>query len=86
MRKYVCLVCGYPGLEEPPRLENGMPSFDICECCGVQFGYEDCTEERILEYRKKWIKSEGEWFSKESKPDNWSMKQQLKNIGIKISE
>lgn len=86
MEKYKCPVCGYPDLEEPPRDGNGRPSFDICDCCGIEFGYEDCTEENIIKYRKKWIESDGEWFSKDSKPNNWNMEQQLKNIDIKLNK
>ena len=44
MGRYICPVCGYAYLEEPPRDEKGRPSFDICDCCGIEFGYEDCTE------------------------------------------
>ncbi|MGL4874385.1 MAG: hypothetical protein ACRC30_07010 [Clostridium sp.] len=80
MKRYVCPICGYPNLDESPRNEKGMPSFDICDCCGIEFGYEDCTEESAIEYRKRWIDSGGEWFSKELKPSNWDIENQLKNI------
>ena len=86
MKKYICPVCGYSDLEEPPRDKNGMPSFDICDCCGVEFGYEDLTEESMIKYRKKWIETGGEWFIKESKPNNWTMQEQLKNIGIQLNK
>lgn len=85
MDKYICHVCGYPNLDEPPRSKDGnVPSFDICDCCGIEFGYEDTTEENVKNYRKKWIDSGGEWFCKDLRPDNWSMREQLKNIGIDI--
>ena len=28
------------------------PSYEICPCCGVEFGNEDYTLTSILEYRK----------------------------------
>jgi hypothetical protein len=85
MEKYVCYVCGYPNLDEPPRgLDGNIPSFDICDCCGIEFGYEDTTKENILKYRQKWIGTGGEWFCKELCPENWDMKEQLKNIGVFI--
>lgn len=84
MNKYICPVCGYPNLDEPPRDENGRPSFDICDCCGIEFGYEDCTETNIIEFREKWIKSGAKWFCENEKPSNWDIKEQLRNINIEI--
>ena len=40
--KKVCKVCGlyYPVFY--PWGESGdIPSHDICDCCGIEFGYED---------------------------------------------
>jgi hypothetical protein len=31
-------VCGYDGLDEPAFDDVGAPSYDICDCCGTQFG------------------------------------------------
>lgn len=85
MAKYTCHVCGYPDLDEPPRSGNEkIPSFDICDCCGIQFGYEDSNESNVIEYRKKWIESGGEWFNKQKRPKEWSMIEQLKNINVII--
>lgn len=83
MKKYICYVCGYPNLDEPPMGVDGkIPSFDICDCCGIQFGYEDKNEDSINKYREKWIKTGGKWLMKDSCPQNWSMKEQLKNISV----
>ncbi|MDS0525033.1 hypothetical protein NNC19_05015 [Clostridium sp. SHJSY1] len=84
MNKYICPVCGYDELEEAPRDETGRPSFDICDCCGVKFGYEDCTKKSIKKYRDKWIKEGCNWTSEELKPDEWNIEKQLKNIGINL--
>ena len=73
MGRDICPVCGFSYLEEQPRDENGRPSFDICDCCGIEFGYEDCTEENIIKYRNEWIESGGEWFIKEGLPIGQAM-------------
>lgn len=52
-----CKVCGlfYPDFF--PWGEAGdCASFDICDCCGTTFGYQDCSEEAIKEQREKWLK------------------------------
>jgi hypothetical protein len=85
MHKYTCQVCGYPELEEAPWGEDGKTaSFNICPCCGVEFGYEDITEEGMSNFRNKWIGSGGKWFNEKMRPENWDMKEQLKNIGVSI--
>lgn len=83
MKKYICHVCGYAELDEAPWGETGkIPSHNICDCCGIQYGYEDCTNEAIRQYRQNWIESGGEWFDETKKPDNWSITEQLRNINI----
>ncbi|MEK1832429.1 hypothetical protein AAAC51_36520 [Priestia megaterium] len=42
--KYVCPVCGYKNLEEAAYDESGLASFEICICCGFQFGDDDDVE------------------------------------------
>jgi hypothetical protein len=36
---YSCPVCGLDGLQEPGDAE--FASFEICPCCGTEFGYDD---------------------------------------------
>ncbi|HEX2912534.1 MAG TPA: hypothetical protein VH186_17120 [Chloroflexia bacterium] len=78
--KYRCRVCGllYP---EPPWGEDGKsPSFDICECCGAEWGYEDCTIKGIRTYRERWIAEGAKWFEPKAKPEGWKLEEQLKMI------
>lgn len=42
--KYTCPVCGWPELDEPPYDDTGWGSFEICSCCGIEFGYDQVTE------------------------------------------
>jgi transcription elongation factor Elf1 len=86
MTKYTCLICGYSGLNYPPRDETGAPSYEICACCGVEFGYEDETILARQEYRKKWIEAGAKWFVPNLKPMNWNLKDQLANIGEDINQ
>lgn len=101
-----CPVCGYifPDGFEP--WENGYPwqggtsSHDICECCGLQFGYEDAraregqeTAEKIYkDLRVQWVNSGMKyWRAQNSKlkinqpPDNWDALSQLKAIDPELA-
>ena len=45
-----CPVCGFLLKFEP--YEDGLCSFEICYCCGSQFGYDDsCNTEVALKER-----------------------------------
>ena len=73
-------VCGYQ-LNYLPWGEDGKtPCFDICPCCGVEFGNEDYTEESLKEYRAKWISEGAHWFDPKLQPQNWSLQEQISNI------
>jgi hypothetical protein len=75
----VCRICGL--LQETPWGEDGKtPSFDICACCGVEFGYEDSSLKAIYAYRQKWLDTGAKWYLLEFLPENWDLDEQLKNI------
>jgi len=90
-KKFICPICGYPELDEAPfnYLENGIksysyskgaPTYEICPCCGIEFGYTD-YEKTWDELRKEWIDSNYKWkHTTAQKPSNWNPKKQLKNI------
>ena len=78
MSTYLCLVCGFPELEESPISKECGGSYEICPSCGFQFGYH--PEESILDWRKKWIDYGMPWQSGGPKPKNWDPMAQLKNI------
>jgi hypothetical protein len=67
----ICPVCGYAGLEFPPK------NFSICACCGTEFGYDD----RMLthaELTEAWINGGFRWFDvDEQKPQGWNPYNQL---------
>ncbi len=75
-----CRICGLK-LLEPPWGENGeTPSFNICPCCGVEFGYEDTVLPAIYAFREQWITEGAKWFRPKIKPDCWNIKNQLRQI------
>jgi hypothetical protein len=52
-----CRVCGYSSDTYPWGEDGVSPSYQICPCCGVQFGKEDRTLDAIKAYRGEWISS-----------------------------
>ena len=70
MKKHICPVCDCDCLIDEPYNENGDGSYEICPCCGFQFGYDDFPnkEEQIKLWRINWIKNERKWFSSVRKP------------------
>lgn len=78
--RFICRVCGYKLNFKIWGEDGRTPSYEICPCCGVEFGNEDYTISSIHKYRKNWIESGCVWFSIQQKPLNWSCKNQLRNI------
>jgi len=70
---YLCPVCDYPKLSEPPRSEFGGGSFEICPSCGFQFGVNDDAEGISYEtWRRRWESAGMPWRSAiVKKPDFW---------------
>ncbi len=75
-----CRVCGLYIKDLPWGDNNDSPTYEICPCCGVEFGNEDCTLESIKEFRQNWIDTGAIWFAPDEKPKNWDMEEQLKEI------
>ncbi len=85
VQSYKCPTCGFPELEEPAWDPNtGVPSFDICPCCGCEFGYDDATPEARERYRKQWISNGALWFEPRLKPVGWNLREQLYGIGYPL--
>ena len=81
-----CPVCGYVGLLEPAWADDS-PSYEICPCCGIEFGYDDSstTQEgrrtRHRELRADWIAAGYPWWSTEQDPPTgWDPVVQLHRI------
>lgn len=75
-----CRVCG---LEQPqPQYgEDGCtPTFEICSCCGVEFGYEDITAAGVERFRAAWMRRGKKWFDPDVMPKGWSWDRQKESI------
>jgi hypothetical protein len=78
---YFCHVCGFLLGPDAPWGDDGLnPTFAICDCCGVEFGYEDTLMKGVKRYREQWLFSGAVWVNPKAKPSNWSLDQQLKQI------
>lgn len=81
-----CPVCGFGGPEgsRAPYDRYGG-SFDICPCCGFQYGVtDDLKHETFESWRTKWIAAGAKWPARKQKPTNWDAAKQLRNIGIDL--
>jgi hypothetical protein len=80
IKNLACRVCGNIQ-SDPPWGEDGQcPTYDICDCCGVEFGYGDCTLEATKAFRKKWLSAGANWKYPNEKPSDWSLEKQMENI------
>jgi hypothetical protein len=77
-----CPVCGYPDLFEPAYDEHGYSSFEICPCCGIEFGYHDHTLTH-RELRRRWIEAGMRcWSTSRLPPEGWNPIEQLRSAGM----
>lgn len=77
-----CFVCNYNELLEPPFDEEGVPSDEICPCCGIHYGYDDDDvpdkEAVYKKWRDNWVSNGCVWFSKGRRPPvGWNSIEQL---------
>lgn len=63
----------------------GNPSYEVCPCCGYEFGLDDDpgtgARESFDSYLEEWIGRGGAWFTKELRPTQWRLEEQLRTIG-----
>jgi hypothetical protein len=75
-----CRVCGLDQ-SEPPWGEDGrLPTFEICDCCGIEFGYEDATPDGVRAARNRWLARGAPWFNPKARPPGWDIAVQMHNI------
>lgn len=80
MEENFCRICGLYSEDKPWGEDGHCPTYDICPCCGCEFGYEDCTFESAINYRKQWIENGVKWFDLKYKPEDWDLEKQMQNI------
>jgi hypothetical protein len=75
----------HPG---PPPYERwyGAPSYDVCPCCGFEFGNDDnpgtAPPSSFEQFRRAWIESGCPWFDPSRRPAGWRLEDQLAAAGI----
>jgi hypothetical protein len=85
--RYLCPVCGYGGLREPPW-DNEAPSDEICPSCGIHLGYDDAAggdaarrEALHRAWREQWIAGGMKWWSPgQEAPADWNPEIQLASV------
>jgi hypothetical protein len=71
---YLCPVCGYDQLEDPPK------SFTICPSCGTEYGFDDAFL-TYPELRAAWVGNGAKWWSPvDPLSTNWNPSTQLLNV------
>ena len=84
--KYLCPVCGWPELHGAPRSVSGGASFELCPCCGFEFGVDD--DDRGVTYaqaRATWIADGMKWWSaSRTAPAGWNAADQLARAGLRM--
>tara|TARA_R110002124_G_scaffold278588_1_gene450669 strand:- start:1725 stop:1991 length:267 start_codon:yes stop_codon:yes gene_type:complete len=75
-----CRVCGYLSDTAPWGEDGKCPTYEICPCCGVEYGYEDSAVAGVKQYRQEWMASGAKWQDAKARPENWSLEDQLKQV------
>ncbi|MER8369637.1 hypothetical protein [Mesorhizobium sp. M1348] len=81
---FKCRVCGLDQSPDLPWGENSKePSYIICSCSGVEFGYEDDGLGNCLSIRRHWVEVRRcKWFAPEDRPLDWDMPAQIRGIPL----
>lgn len=76
----LCRVCGLEHHGLPWGPDGTKPSFEICLCCGTEFGNEDATHEGVRRAREKWMRSGYAWADPLLKPHGWQPDFQVEQL------
>ncbi|OON68556.1 hypothetical protein B0919_13025 [Hymenobacter sp. CRA2] len=79
---WYCRVCGLEYDYSPWGGDERTPDHSICECCGIEFGYEDHTISSTRNYRQQWLSAGSKWFDPKRRPNNWDVSSQLGQVPI----
>lgn len=81
MTRYLCPVCGYAELRDPPRSSSGGASYEICPSCGFEFGVsDDDVGYSYEEWRLEWVADGMPWRSTRPRPPGWDPDAQLRAV------
>ena len=76
----ICRVCGLLQEDKSWGEDGKTPTFDICACCGTEFGYDDANKEAVKRTRQRWLDGGAVWFAPEFRPERWNLSEQLKQV------
>lgn len=76
----LCRVCGYDNGEPPWGADGKNPTFDICPCCGVEWGYEDNNPDSTRKYRQTWRDRGAPWSDRHEPHDDLTVEQRLAKV------
>ncbi len=69
-----CPICGFKTDESYASVLKLRSSYDICDCCGCEYSYDD-----VLKFYDDWVKGGCVWFEVKVKPQGWLLDDQVKN-------
>ncbi|PRX63213.1 hypothetical protein B0I32_111207 [Nonomuraea fuscirosea] len=72
-----CRVCGLLQATPPWGDDGRSPTWEICACCGTEFGYQDATPAGVLRARQAWTAKGYPWFQESERPPGWRAEDQL---------
>ncbi|MDE0547415.1 hypothetical protein [Microbacterium sp. C7(2022)] len=75
-----CRVCGYEPADAPWGADGTEPSWEICPCCGVEFGYEDASAAGVRKYRERWVAAGAPWSDPTTPLDDLELNERLARI------
>ena len=74
-----CPSCGYD-TSDSEIWTTPSSSHDICDCCGLAFGKDETSLEKIREYRNEWLQHPMLWHNPQAMPENWKLEDQMEHI------
>lgn len=85
-RPYAKMMKGPPlseDLDPPYSTFMGEPSYEVCSCCGFEFGNDDepgtgAAGASFAEYRAQWLEDGANWFEPSLQPAGWDVQRQLR--------
>lgn len=80
LNPYSCRVCGLEQQDYPWGQGGDKPSYEICPCCGVEFGNDDATTTAVRRHREKWMRGGYEWNDPSRRPVGWKPEAQLGHL------
>ena len=78
------------GLTPPYDSKWGEPSYDVCDCCGFEYGNDDnpgtSSPSSFQGHLKEWYNEGCNWEASSLKPKDWDLINQLKSSQIPLPD